>query len=244
MIAEKKYTILVDYDNLEKNQELGEEESISAISYLLNLLENSSDFFDGINALGRVDVFLYGGWYCEGNWTRKAQKISSTLSNSYPFLYTLQSGIKINVFTQLSFGLMCLPGRAFKGTFRRYPAKYRVANKYRCCNKSKPCVDFIRHLEENNQCMYCYSDQSDLLFCDSQKMIDTMICCDILHLSQQHENMIVVVTSDDDLLPPLFQNCLNNANIYHVLTRDKADKYFDRFYSAMAPGNYKQIAWK
>lgn len=238
-----EYYILVDYDNLEKNQGLENQSCMPAVQYLLNRLDQNSDFFSSANKIQNVRIFLYGGWYRENNWTQKSQRIRGDISSQSPFLHSSCHNIKLNVSIQLSYGLLAISGRPFCGTVRRYPAKYQIANKYKCCDDGEICIDFLRHLKDNQECLYCETDQSDLLFWDSQKMVDSMICCDLLYISQKPQNYVAVVSCDDDLLPPIFQQCLISDKVYHILTQNTPSVFYSKYYSRLAPKTYKQITW-
>ena len=72
-------------------------------------------------------------------------------------------------------------------------------------------------------------------------MVDSMIFCDLHFLSQSKENMIAVVSSDDDMIPVIFQENVISDKIYHVLTSPKHGYFFTQFYDKIKPANYKSV---
>ena len=70
-----------------------------------------------------------------------------------------------------------------------------------------------------------------------------MIFCDLHYLAQQPDNVIAIVSSDDDMLPVIFQESVSNNNIYHVLTLPQHGGFFTQYYSKLKPTNYKSITW-
>lgn len=240
-----QYYILVDYDNLEKNQKLQDNEIITAMNHMLNRLDRELDFFVEAKALQKINILLYGGWYDQKTRTKKSIRIKQEISKPRPSLFLSQHNVNLNPYIDISHGLMSFPGRTFYGTFRHPQAKFKIKNLQSCCEDGAICVDFVRHLNEHKECCYCSADLSDLLYCDSQKMVDTMICCDLLYLSQKEGSriFITIVSSDDDLIPPIYQQCKSNNRIYHLLTKEQTNSSFDNFYSSFKPSNYKQTTW-
>lgn len=238
-----QFYILVDYDNLEKNQNLQEGDILTAISHMLNRLDQKLDFFKNADRLQPVKILLYGGWYEERMWTNKSQKIKQAISDQVSTLFTSSHGTELNVSINLSYGMLSIPGRPFFGTYRRYPGNFNIRNLYKCCDDGEVCIDFIKHVKEQNSCIYCGKDLSKLFYSNSQKMVDTIICCDLLCLSQKDQCYIAIVSSDDDLLPPIFQQSQGNDRIYHLLTRQEKGYYFTQYYDPIKPSKYKQTTW-
>lgn len=51
-----------------------------------------------------------------------------------------------------------------------------------------------------------------------QKLVDTMLSADLLHLASEEYQTVVVVTSDDDMIPAVRQALLNDVQIVHIHT--------------------------
>ena len=60
---------------------------------------------------------------------------------------------------------------------------------------------------------------------------------------QEKENIIAVVSSDDDMIPMIFQENMLSDKIYHVLTLSEHGYFFSQFYDKIKPVNYKSVAW-
>lgn len=51
-----------------------------------------------------------------------------------------------------------------------------------------------------------------------QKLVDTMLAVDLLYLGTVSDEPIAIVTSDDDLMPPIIQAVYNGAKVLHLHT--------------------------
>jgi hypothetical protein len=51
-----------------------------------------------------------------------------------------------------------------------------------------------------------------------QKLVDTMLAADLIHLGSTSNEPIAIVTSDDDLMPPVIQAVYSGAEVLHLHT--------------------------
>ena len=70
----------------------------------------------------------------------------------------------------------------------------------------------------------CSVDNSDLVYRHEQKIVDTMLTCDLIYASKNNSQAhIMLISSDDDFLPPIRTALLNGSQIYrlHPKTRQQ-----------------------
>ena len=142
-----QYYILVDYDNLEKNQNLQDNDIITAVNHMLCRLDLQLDFFAEAKALQRVNILLYGGWYDKICRTKKSTRIKQEISKQGSSLYLSRHNVNLSPYIDISHGLMSFPGRIFYGTFRHTQAEFKIKNLQSCCEDGEICIDFIKHLK-------------------------------------------------------------------------------------------------
>ena len=81
----------------------------------------------------------------------------------------------------------------------------------------------------------------NVIFSEGQKLVDTMLACDLHWLARDKSNCVALVTSDDDLVPPIFQQSQETENVYHVLTKEESSHCFENFYLPIKPEHYKLV---
>lgn len=210
-----RFYILVDYDNFAKNVFGGKDRnmiSLDAISDTARLLAGSSSFFDGAEPKGRIQIRLYGGWFYRDKDSHDAQDLIGEILSRPSGTFKLNESTPLYVDFQLARAMLSMNGNPFYATCR--------VDRY------------------NYTCPDCKSSikGSDV----RQKLVDTMLGCDFIRLSDQGEH-VAVVTSDDDLIPPLFQQAALGKPVFHVLTTSYPASSFTDFYDPIHPDGYHCI---
>ena len=238
------YYILVDYDNFAKNVEISQGQISNGVLEIIKKLDQKSNFFSKVTALKNITVLLYGGWFFHNRSSFQSTDVYIEISHDFPQLYTTTSKVKININCEMAYGIFSLGKKAFYATFREHTAKFSIKRKYaNCCDDCDICVDFVEEWLKQHKCIYCDTPNDMLFYSVGQKMVDSMIFCDLHYLSQQPDNIIAVVSSDDDMIPVIFQESVLNNKIYHVLTLPQHGWFFIQYYSNLKPTNYKSITW-
>ena len=244
--------ILVDYDNLAKNivgcHNFGmkPEDCPRVISLVLKSLDEQSTFFRTARPLEKISVYLYNGWYRDVNKTRLAENILKEISYNPNYkTYTLSSALKVYIDIRLAYGLLSLQQKPFYGTLRRYGPNIKVYSQYSpCCDLSNQLIKGIKHYTKTGCCNGCGNDISKAFFSEGQKLVDTMLTCDMHWLAKTKENSVALVSSDDDLVPPIFQQALETSNVYHVLTTETSSHCFENFYLPLKPESCEVVYLK
>ena len=76
---------------------------------------------------------------------------------------------------------------------------------------------------------------------DQQKLVDTLICCDILELASRHsEAALFLVSEDDDMIPALVVAGSKGGQVCHIRTNPKKTRLYD---SLLIRQNVKLVHW-
>lgn len=207
-----RYYILVDYDNFAKNVLGGNDRpSIDALFDTVRLLHCSSTFFGDASPKSNVLFRLYGGWFLNRTQTHDAERLIAEIMGRPSGTYYLKADTPLYVDFELAKAMLTMNRNPFFSTCRK-----------KWFDQCPKCGSLKRGIDVR------------------QKLVDTMLCCDFIHLSSQDEH-VAVVTNDDDLIPPLFQQASLGKPVYHVLTtRDPASSFSD-FYDPIHPDRYHCI---
>lgn len=196
--------IFIDYDNLLPTQR--EQGVLDVVSRILNQIDLEKN-------LGKItcQIRLYGGWYQGTDITRKAEDLTVEIQEDFPKIISIPSSgnsfIKIQTSAELAVSLIQEPSHHIFNTFRRKgkPNNIRVRSKSDVgCSESSCFIPSIRKLLKNGKCPKdgCSSD-SGLIYRSEQKLVDTMLSCDLVLSAKSPNSTMILISSDDDFIPPL-----------------------------------------
>lgn len=211
--------VLVDYDNVDQLiREKGAKYTIERIA---------SKLCARVPAIPRrVNFRLYGGWYDLTSMTRYAEKISLELSADFPRTFRpFTSSISQETLVlqaELARALLVDPDNNLLHTFRERetPKGFKVNSPQSAGCSKADCG--LRHLKDFIKKGYCPAagcilTSRDLLIKAEQKLVDVMLASDLLHIvDTKPDELIAVVSSDEDLWPALRQALLKTQNVIHV----------------------------
>lgn len=91
----------------------------------------------------------------------------------------------------------------------------------RCNNPDCP-IKLVYDFFNSNKCPKggCQHTSEDILYKKQQKLVDTMIASDIFFLCNYDNNPIFIVSSDDDMWPPIYSAILSKKTVFHIQTND------------------------
>lgn len=212
---------LIDYDNLDVLQRR------RGVRHVMNSL---------LQALGRKRVAgdrtmncrLYGGWFDETSPSPHAQQLLPELRREFPssVAVTDQGGTQIVlVHAELALALVCDPRVDLSHTYRRRslpPRLQCVASPFPdCANPSQCPVASLDPFIRNSACPVdgCGISPRTVLERAEQKLVDSMILIDLVHLAETTSEPLVVVSADDDLWPGIRFVLLRGAHVIHMVPR-------------------------
>ena len=202
-----KSAIFIDYDNLGIHKTSGILDIVTKV-----LIQTPIDL---PFARGTCDVRVYGGWY-EGNiMSQLAQKVAVSIQRQFPAIIRVPRDggtIPLLVNAELAVSLLEEPAHHLFNTYRKKgrPNNIRVYSPGEVgCIDASCLLPFTRKLLKTGKCPIstCDCKSDDLIYRHEQKIVDTMLTCDLLYATRLDLDYVILISSDDDFLPPV-RTCL------------------------------------
>ncbi len=215
--------VLVDYDNLDlMMRRRGVREVINRVLDTL-----------GAKHLGgerRIECRLYGGWFERTTLSRNAQRVTADLRRQFPIRMTvaIPGGNRdrtILVHADLARSLICDPQVAMTHTYRRRslpPGLGCATVPFADCAMPTRCpIASLSPFMRDGRCPVeaCNVAPGSILTRPEQKLVDSMLVVDLVHLALETKEPIALVSADDDLWPGISYALLRGARIVHVMPR-------------------------
>ena len=171
---------------------------------------------------GACEMRLYGGWYEGATMTQLAQELSVKMQADFPTIIRApnQSGgsTPISVNASLAVALSEDPAQLLFNTFRKKgkPSNVRVQKPQDIgCVKTDCALTLIKKLLNTGKCpaASCSATSNNFVYRSEQKLVDTMLSCDLLHAQMRGLDYIVLVSDDDDFIPPVRTLLLRGAPV-------------------------------
>ncbi len=239
--------VLVDFDNLHVDK-------INKIANQIDDIINS--IYSKIKRLNENNVIfnfrLYGGWdelsldihnKPINIFSKNAQDITAYISKKYP-----RNNVRPNysIKVELVRSLASQPSKIYNFTYRKKQnlGDIRIATND-CCINAKSSINWFRKLKNNKKCPHCHTKSSEIIWINTQKMVDMMLAMDLSFFAKEQKQndtmLLVVVSDDDDFLPAIFQLVNDGAKIYHIKKNDSL--CYPVYLQNNSPNtNYKKIA--
>ena len=232
--------ILIDYDNVEPH--MRREGLVQLSARIVNAIAERKMQFPV-----RCRIRLYGGWYENSNLTRQAQDLITEMEVNFPNRVAwrcLRGSGSCVAQLQMARSLEVDPARILYRTLRTREVSEHIKQKKEAaqqCQKQECPVQSTIEFLEKRKCLEnsCYRTPADILCKVEQKLVDTMITADLIHLAKTGQHDLAVVSSDDDLWPGIQTALVYGARVIQVHTR--ADRETPHCYTA-GLAQYKDTA--
>ena len=231
--------VLVDYDNiLQAHRRKGPKYVVDRILTAISIAD--------LSHTGRARVRLYGGWYGRRTLTRYAQRISTGIQAAFPATVMLVepgASLKVAVQVELAFSLEIEPAKHLWYTYRArgMPRGLQCLHPSTvgCTDPACPLLT-VHQFFNAGKCPRpgCRVTPADVIRKGEQKLVDTMLTADLLHLAFSGTSRVTVVTSDDDLWPGIRTATLLGTHVIHIHT--VAGRATRKAYAAGVGGSYSE----
>lgn len=205
----KSIAVLIDFDNFFGNdvEKINSTNLEYSFSEIVNLCESHFKDFDNIL------IRLYGGWYRETIFTKQASTIQQELRNVAVFPKVMATK-KIEGAIEIATTLYEFNNFIWYHTQKETEGISRIRINHETiddtCNENREvCPKFILYnftKSKTKKCKVekCINLQKNVFKGAEQKMVDTLIACDIISLSEDTEIVGLLLLSDDqDHFPSL-----------------------------------------
>ena len=226
--------VLVDYDNLPQRLQAA---GLVALANLADLavcraLPDPEDVY----------IRLYGGWYDIQGLSRKGTIVSQEMAAYCPTLKLSADGTIRRLHCELASSLVALESYVFPATVRTRAGirKVRVVQHPDGCANPALCSRNSVVSWTNGYCpdASCPVKARETFQYREQKLVDTLIACDLITLAQRSTaTAVFLVSEDDDLVPPMLLAGQFSNRIWHLRTQRQRNRIYDVVLSRKAlPG--------
>ncbi|EPM1423195.1 hypothetical protein RFD88_000187 [Klebsiella pneumoniae] len=210
--------IFIDYDNLSTIQKT------SGVFDIVQktLAQSSSHIFENIVS---CEIRLYGGWYEGDTLSVLSQKLTVSIQNEFPAIMRIlrdngETAV-IRTTAELAVSLLEEPGHQLFNIYRRKgrPSNIRVETPAVVGCDSTCCpLPIVKKILQKGRCTVqnCCSTSTSVVYRHEQKLVDTMLTCDLIHVSGKNNDLIFIISADDDFLPPIRTLLLKGKKIIRV----------------------------
>ncbi|HAQ20068.1 MAG TPA: hypothetical protein DCR40_12690 [Prolixibacteraceae bacterium] len=239
----KTIAVIIDFDNFFGTDinRINSESLEFAFSEIVNLCEIKFKEFE------RISIRLYGGWYNEMSLTKQASSLQQLLYNVSVFP-KVQNGKIIHGTIEMISELYGVPDFTWGYTYKESNGIKHVRIDFDnvdeiCSNNRQTCPKFIlykftKSKEKTCPVEGCNSIHKNIFKGVEQKMVDTLIACDILTIAEDEVTKGMVIISDDqDHFPSLAlaiekqkaKQIRNLDDIYLVIQNDLKIEFITEF---------------
>jgi NYN domain len=216
--------VLVDYYNLPKR--LLNAGLVAFVSQMESVVRSASPDV--------VDVFvrLYGGWYDESGLSNDGTLLAQDISQNFPKSIRNKAGVVCHTYCDMASSLIKLKSDLFFATVREkrgITRLLRTASPPACIdslNCTAPSV--VQWSRRGCPTAGCPVSNFDAFVCKQQKLVDILICCDLLTLATTGAKATIFLFSeDDDFIPALLLAGSHTKDVWHVRTQPKKPRLYD-----------------
>lgn len=201
----QRVLFLIDYDNLSLNQKNNLQLQIEKMLFKLICKTNSNRRIFGT-------ARLYGGWFESNIPTKQSVELDTMFQDSLVGSIFCENGAyDYHVDVKLAKSLISVPDKDFWNTYRIRQNRIkglRIDKEAKNCSYPNSSVPKLLSLLQDGKCPHtdCPNHQEKYLWYRSeQKMVDSMLSCDIIDstILNSSYDFVLVISSDDDFIPAL-----------------------------------------
>lgn len=201
--------VLVDFDNALPPTDLLTASSLRHV--LLACIRHALSLVDGAPS---IHVRLYGGWMSGAILSRRGSEVAALLQEADPFPLVTEGGLTVRGTLELATGIIDDPGMVLEDTYRRRSGvpRLRLANTplpHGCASEPATCpakilARFTKASHKQCPVEACTVVASSAFTVHEQKMVDTLLVCDLLALLDDSRcRAILLLSGDTDFVPAL-----------------------------------------
>ncbi len=213
----KSAVILVDLDNVHPpgSTALAGPELRHSLLTLITLA------CDSVPRIGVITVRLYGGWMSGGVLSRMGSEVAAAMAMADPFPLLHTNGVSVRGTVELATSLLAAPAFVLQDTYRHRGSvpRLRLSGPIPpgCQRDPVACPARILKQFTKGPGSLCPADAcgvtaTSAFVAHEQKMVDTLLSCDLLAAAEDEGiSAVFLVSGDTDFVPPLLYAACRDA---------------------------------
>lgn len=240
----KSIIVIIDFDNYFGSDfnKITSEKIEFSFKEVVKLCEQKFTDYNSIH------IRLYGGWFKETTLTKQASGVQQLLHNVNVFPKVTENKV-VNGKIELATSLHIKPDFVWAHTHKETDGVKRIRLNHDsidtvCKDNRNTCPKYILYKftdSKNKKCSVndCVNLQKHVFKGAEQKMVDTLIACDIISVCEDDNVLGLLVISDDqDHLPSLaVASMKKKQSIQSIILGIQNDKVIDFISNFMQPFN-------
>ena len=219
---------LVDFDNLP--QRLRNAGLVPLARYLEQAVQKASP------NPGDITVRLYGGWYSASGLSNSGSLLTQEIARDFPLVTPSSTRIIRRIHCEIASSLIDNKSQLLGWTYRRRSGiRSRLTNKRPAdCAAPNSCTleAVVRWSRGRCPDQGCPVTVQNAFTYNEQKLVDTLLCCDILALCRRTPKVaIFVLSDDDDLLPALLMGTSDGGLVWKCRMKPNPGTHYDSLLS-------------
>lgn len=211
-----KSVVIVDFDNFFPRQ-MSEYPAERLESFFNAII---SDIINNNKDISEIIIRLYGGWYQGNGYSKKASELQATLQgiSLFPIIINNVRIIGSLEMAEQMYGV----NHTWTNTFQEKAGIQKVKIDWTrtgdsCTHSAPTCPvkilsNFIKNSSHQCSNIGCSTIHSNVFFRREQKIVDTMMTCDVLSFSEESDvNTIYIISDDIDLFPSIALSKAKNS---------------------------------
>jgi uncharacterized LabA/DUF88 family protein len=196
--SEMKAHVLVDYDNLPDTVRRSGLASLArTVHRTVEIHHHSAD---------EIGIRLYGGWYDTHGLTQAGTCLAQEIGASFPMVVATNGQIGCRIHCDIASALIDTPADLLLHTFRQRKgirSRLTAARVPNCANPGSCTVQTVAQWSRGRcHIAGCSVSANSVFTFNEQKLVDTLLCCDLIALAMRGETEPVFLVSDDDDMVP------------------------------------------
>jgi hypothetical protein len=196
--SQMKTHILIDYDNLPANVKGG---GLASLARMVNRTVEVQ-----YPSVAEIGIRLYGGWYDINGLTRVGTSLAQEIGTVFPLVIATNGHIGCRIHCDIASSLIDTPADLLLHTFRQRKgmrSRLTVAQVPNCANPSSCSAQAVARWSRGRcHVAGCSVSAQSVFTFSEQKLVDTLLCCDLLAIAMRGQTEPVFVISDDDDMVP------------------------------------------
>jgi hypothetical protein len=181
---------------------------------------------------GEIFIRLYGGWYEDTGLSKDGTLLIQEISNNFPRPIRGPNGAICHTHCEVASSLLAMRGDLFFSTVRerRGMARLLRAGAPTACIDIPNCTapNVIEWSRKGCPAAGCPVSHTDAFVCRQQKLVDILLCCDLITLARVGPDArIFLISEDDDFIPALLLANSFGSEVWHVRTQTVKPRFYD-----------------